>query len=149
MRYGMQYNLTKIISPYLTVKTPKDFRAICDTFTDQYSAMYSPEATFPQGGINIECFSLTAKVEKPPLSIIPAQSEGITPPEAARREFRDAFWDSLGGYTQTPVFVFEALRPGNTLLGPVLIEAKDTTYVIGPGWRFTLDFFNNGLLEEI
>jgi N-methylhydantoinase A/oxoprolinase/acetone carboxylase beta subunit len=88
-------------------------------------------------------------VEKPPLAITPAQREGSTPPEAARRESRDAYWDSLGGYTQTPVFVFEALRPGNTLLGPVLIEAKDTTYVIGPEWRFTLDFFYNGLLEKL
>ncbi|HAA03358.1 MAG TPA: acetophenone carboxylase [Syntrophobacteraceae bacterium] len=149
MRYGMQYNLTKIISPYLTVKTPEDFRAICDTFTDRYAALYSPEATFPQGGINIECFSLTAKVEKPPLAIAPAQREGSTPSEAARRKSRDAYWDSLGGYTQTPVFVFEALRPGNIILGPVLIEAKDTTYVIGPEWRFTLDSFYNGLLEKL
>jgi N-methylhydantoinase A len=149
MRYGMQYNLTKIISPYLTVRTPEDFRAICDTFTDQYSAMYSPEATFPQGGINIECFSLTARVEKPPLEITPAPGEGSAPPEAAYRKARDAYWDSLGGYSETPVLVFEALRPGNTFIGPALIEAKDTTYVIGPGWRFTLDSFNNGLLEKL
>jgi N-methylhydantoinase A/acetophenone carboxylase len=149
MRYGMQYNLTKIISPYLTVKTPEDFRVICDTFTDRYSAMYSPEATFPQGGINIECFSLTAKVETPPLEITPAQQEGSRPPEAAYRKTRDAYWDSLGEYRETPVLVFESLRPGNTFTGPALIEAKDTTYVIGPGWRFTLDSFFNGLLETI
>jgi N-methylhydantoinase A/acetophenone carboxylase len=149
MRYGMQYNLTKIISPFLTVKSPEDFRAIGETFTDRYSAMYSPEATFPQGGINIECFSLTAKVEKPPFAIPPAAEEGSTPPQAARRESREAYWDSLGGYSETPVFVFEALRSGNSFTGPALIEAKDTTYVIGPQWRFTLDSFYNGLLEKL
>lgn len=149
MRYGMQYNLTKIISPFLTVKAPEDFRAICETFTNQYSALYSAEATFPQGGINIECFYLTAKVEKPPVAIPPAAEEGSTPPESAQREWREAYWDSLGGYRKTPVFVFEALRPGNTLVGPALVEAKDTTYVIGPQWRFTLDAFYNTLLEKV
>ena len=33
--------------------------------------------------------------------------------------------------------------------GPALIEAPDTTYVIEPEWRFTLDEYRNGILERI
>jgi len=149
MRYGMQYNLTKIISPHLHITTPEDFKDICDAFTEQYSTMYSPEATFPQGGINVECFYLTASVPRPPLEKEPAQLEGNDPPEAAVREPRQAYWGSLGGFKETSVFAFEALRPGNTFAGPALIEAEDTTFVIGPEWRFTLDAYHNGVLEKL
>ena len=148
MRYGMQYNLTKIISPHLNVKSAKDFKDICDKFTEQYSTVYSPEAIFPRGGINVECFYLTAFVERPYLEMKPAEGRNTRPPEAAEQVLRKAYWSSLGGFRETPVFVYEALEPGNTISGPALIEARDTTYIIEPEWRFILDAYHNGILEQ-
>jgi N-methylhydantoinase A len=148
MRYGMQYNLTKIVSPHLNVKGPEDFKDICEHFTEQYAAIYSPEATFPRGGINIECFYLTASVEVPGQGMIPMDIKGAEPPESARRPSRSAYWSVLGGYKDTPVFAFEELESGNTILGPALIEARDTTYVLEPGWQFILDPYRNGILER-
>ena len=43
MRYGMQYNLTKIVSPCLNITSSDDFKDICDSFAEQYAAVYSPE----------------------------------------------------------------------------------------------------------
>lgn len=149
MRYGMQYNLTKIVSPHLRVESPEDFKDICERFTEQYSAVYSPEATFPMGGINLECFHLTAFVEKPPPELPEHELQGPEPPEAARVELREAYWKSLGGMSETPVYGFGALRAGNVLEGPALVDAEDTTYVIEPGWRFTLDRFGNAVIERI
>lgn len=31
--------------------------------------------------------------------------------------------------------------------GPAIIEAEDTTVVIEPGWRYTLDEYLNGVIE--
>lgn len=149
MRYGMQYNLTKVVSPYLTVHGPAEFKDICERFTEQYSATYSPEATFPRGGINIECFYLTASVQNRLHEPEALPFRGPAPPDAARAGSRKAHWSGVGGASETPVFVFEALEPGNTLTGPALIEARDTTYVIQPGWRFTLDPYRNGILEPV
>lgn len=149
MRYGMQYNLTKIVSPRLNVSSSGDFKEICDAFSEQYASIYSPEATFPQGGINVECFYLTAFVEKPPVATPAATLMSSDPPEEACSEPRDAYWSTLGDVKRTPVFLFESLEPGNTISGPAIIEAKDTTYVIEPEWRFTLDTYYNGLLERI
>lgn len=98
MRYGMQYHLTKILSPRMNIRGPQDFKEICDQFTEQYSAIYSPEATFPRGGINIECFYLTASVEASPWAMMPARLKGAEPPEGARRQARSAYWGSLGGF---------------------------------------------------
>jgi N-methylhydantoinase A len=148
MRYGMQYNLTKITSPHLVVQKPEDFKDICDRFTEQYSAIYTPEATFPMGGINLECFYLTAYVEKAPPKPINHPLQGKRPPEEAKRTPRLAYWAVANGFLETPVFAFEALVPGNVIEGPALIEAVDTTYVLEPQWRFTLDEFRNAFLEK-
>jgi len=149
MRYGTQYNLTKIVSPHLTVNGSEGFKDICDKFTAEYSAIYSPEATFPVGGINVECFYLTAVVQADERQIEPSELSGPEPPADAIRESRQAYWGDLGGFRDTPVFAFESLKPGNSITGPALIEARDTTYVIDPGWRFELDRYRNGILVRV
>ena len=148
MRYGMQYNLTKVESPHLNIERPEDFRDICDKFTEQYSAIYSPEATFPRGGINVECFFLTAYVDSAAYQAFSRDQAGQTPDESARLEPRDAYWSDKGGFVETPVFDFDALMPGNVIDGPALIEARDTTYVLEPGWQFMMDRYGNGILER-
>ncbi|MFH0729507.1 MAG: hydantoinase/oxoprolinase family protein [Pseudomonadota bacterium] len=148
MRYGMQYNLTKVTSPHLNVKRSEDFKDICDKFTEQYSAIYSPEATFPMGGINVECFFLTAFVDSLPYPDTSRAPGNHTPSDAAKLPPRDAYWQNAGGFTETPVYDFDALVSGNVIEGPALIEAKDTTYVLEPKWRFTMDGYGNGILEN-
>jgi N-methylhydantoinase A/acetophenone carboxylase len=148
MRFGMQYNLTKIISPHLLVQQPMDFKDICDRFVEQYSTIYSPEATFPQGGINVENFYLTAFVPRPPIKMKRAAKKEVVIPHQAERGTRRAYWPTLGDFAETPVFDLELLRPGNSIAGPALIEAKDTTYVIEPQWRLKLDTYRNGILEK-
>ncbi|NLT36270.1 MAG: hydantoinase/oxoprolinase family protein [Gaiellales bacterium] len=143
MRYGMQYNLTRIISPHLTVSSPQDFKNICDQFTADYSAMYSPEAIFPVGGVNVECFYLTAWVETPAPRLAEEEPAGSEPPAEARLESRQAWWGDATCSQNTPVFSFEALRAGNLVAGPAIVEAKDSTYVVEPGWSLAVDRFHN------
>ncbi len=43
------------------------------------------------------------------------------------------------GVYDTPVHVRSSLRPGKTLTGPVIIEERETTIVILPGWQASVD----------
>lgn len=147
MRYGMQYNLTKVISPFLMVENAEQLKDICECFTQEYSSVYSPEATFPQGGINVECFYLTATVAQAPPVWNPAALAGPEPPAQAALPPRRAYWRALGGFSDTAVYDFDRLLPGNVILGPALVDARHTTFVIEPSWRFSLDQFFNGVLE--
>jgi N-methylhydantoinase A/acetophenone carboxylase len=149
MRFGMQYNLTRIISPHLNVTTDQDFKDICDQFTEQYSQIYTPEATFPMGGINVECFFLTAFVETAKSTMKQFELKEQQPRESARLPMRQAVWDAKSGFQDTPVFAYPELEAGNMIEGPALIEARETTYVIEPGWKFTLDCFHNAILEQV
>ena len=149
MRYGMQYNLTRIVSPHINIASDQDFKDICDKFTEQYANIYTPEATFPMGGINIECFFLTAYVETTGQAIRQFELNGENPSEASLISTRPAYWSSKSDFEDTPVFTFSKLEAGNKIIGPALIEADDTTYVIEPEWQFRLDAFHNTILDRI
>jgi N-methylhydantoinase A/oxoprolinase/acetone carboxylase beta subunit len=47
----------------------------------------------------------------------------------------------------TPVYEFEALRPGQGLNGPAIVQAAYTTAVIPPGRTFTITEHGLGILE--
>jgi N-methylhydantoinase A/acetophenone carboxylase len=97
----------------------------------------------------VECFYLTAYVESRSPEVVPVKPGAKEPPPGSRGTSRRAYWSSLQDVKETPVFIFESLAPGNVINGPAIIEAKDTTYVVEPAWRFTLDGFYNGMLELI
>ena len=51
-------------------------------------------------------------------------------------------------FTETPVYSFEMLQPGNVVQGPAVIDAELTTVVIPPGQRFSVDQHGLGILEN-
>ena len=148
MRYGSQYHLTKVELPGLLLNGVEDVKALCDLFTRRYSEIYSPEAAFPVGGINVEGFYLAASVPNPRQQFSPAILSAAGVPDAARQGSRPACFDPATGLRDTPVYDWLALEPGNQLDGPALIEAPDTTYVIEPGWSYRMDAYRNGILER-
>jgi N-methylhydantoinase A len=64
-----------------------------------------------------------------------------TPAPAAARQVY------FGGWRDTPIHRREALLPGMTLSGPVIVEQPDTTTVIEPGMRARVDAYGNLLVE--
>jgi N-methylhydantoinase A/acetophenone carboxylase len=60
---------------------------------------------------------------------------------------RPAYWPELRDFTQTPVYSFEMLLPGNLVQGPAVIDAELTTVVVPPGQSFSIDEYGLGILE--
>lgn len=147
MRFGSQYNLTRIRAPRLELRSTDDYRALGELFVRRYGEIYSPEATFLVGGINIESFCLTASVEAPPFAPVAAALAGAEPLAAARSGSRPACWQPAEGLVETPVYDLAKVEPGNLIAGPAIIEARETTYVVEPGWAFRMDAWRNGVLE--
>jgi N-methylhydantoinase A/oxoprolinase/acetone carboxylase beta subunit len=61
---------------------------------------------------------------------------------------RRAYWEELGP-VETPIYRQELLECGNAIVGPAIVEAEDTTIVVEPGWRFTLDEYMNALIKHV
>ncbi|GAB4347137.1 MAG: hypothetical protein Kow0026_00060 [Oricola sp.] len=145
MRYGSQYNLTRVISPTLSFVEVEDVQALCRAFEDQYAVAYSPEAAFPSGGINIETVYVTARVRQEPLKLAPyAASSGKAEPISTRM----ACFDPAVGLVETPVFDWTQLAPGAEIPGHAIIEAPDTTYVIEPDWTYRMNRHRNGVITR-
>ncbi|GAC1594439.1 MAG: hydantoinase/oxoprolinase family protein [Candidatus Velthaea sp.] len=85
------------------------------------------------------------RMKKPPLARA-VDLAGERPDEAARAADR-AVWTGAA-FAQTPVFRREALRAGNQLAGPCVIEQYDSCTFVAPGWRARLDALGNLDLER-
>ena len=61
----------------------------------------------------------------------------------AIRGSKQVFFRSAGGFVKTPIYVRIALRAGNEIAGPALIEEHASTTVIAPGDRLVVDPYGN------
>src|SRR5438445_123828 len=68
---------------------------------------------------------------------------GREPPAEARQGMRRVYFEAAapggGGWHEAPVWQREALRAGNEIVGPAVIEEVSATTVLYPGDRARLD----------
>jgi N-methylhydantoinase A/acetophenone carboxylase len=147
MKYGSQMNGTTISSPLMRLGGEEDVQSICDAFARAYSDLYTPEAAFPEGGIEVETFILRASAAQPHFEFTGHPVAGTLPGSNAVKGTRPVFWEEYLGFHQTRVYEYEELECGNVIEGPAVIEAEDTTCCVAPGYRFTLDKYRNGIME--
>ena len=72
---------------------------------------------------------------------------GVVPAAAALKGRRDAFMPERDAFVTTPVYDRYALEPGMSLVGPALIEERESTIVIGADDRVVVDGFDNIVAE--
>jgi N-methylhydantoinase A len=53
-----------------------------------------------------------------------------------------------GDWMETSIYIRDRLRPGNVIPGPAVVVQDDTTTVIEPGYRGSVDRYGNILIEE-
>jgi N-methylhydantoinase A len=138
MRYGMQWRYTPVESPLLFIHNTEDVKKVCQRFTEEFSRMYSPEAAFPQGGIEVETYRLFVYLNLPHFLLAQYEAVGDTALKQALKGQRDAFWEKRGGFKKTDIYQWDSLRAGNVIEGPAVIEADNTTVVVEPNWTFTM-----------
>jgi N-methylhydantoinase A/oxoprolinase/acetone carboxylase beta subunit len=63
----------------------------------------------------------------------------------ARTGTRRILWGSSG---DAQVYRWEALEPGNRVVGPAILEGINTTYFVPEGWTMIVDRFGNGALNK-
>lgn len=147
MKFGGQLNTSRTISPVLKLTSPDNVAALYKAFEKDYAAAYSAMGLTPEAGVEIENFVIRATVPMPK-PVVPRFALKGADASAARVGNRAAFWQGIGWH-DTDVYDREKLEPGNAFDGPALVEAHDTTIVIEPGWKFTVDEFGNGLIRRI
>ncbi|RAR52232.1 N-methylhydantoinase A [Paraburkholderia unamae] len=68
---------------------------------------------------------------------------------AARGGAREVWLPEAGGFVETPVYERSLLRAGNVIDGPAIVEQMDTTTVVLPGMKASVDPYLNLILEFV
>ncbi|HYL85316.1 MAG TPA: hydantoinase/oxoprolinase family protein [Candidatus Angelobacter sp.] len=146
MLYGGQFHVKRTLSPLLVLDSEKDVHALCAAFEKEFSEAFSPFVVNPEGGVFIESFILKAIVPTKKVELPKMKLEG-SDPSAARKGERPVYWPGGKGFHTTPIFGYEALRPGNVIEGPAVVEGEYTTLVVPGAMTFSLDERGLGILE--
>ncbi len=125
----------------------RDLSHLHDAFVERYELLYGQGASLPGASLEIVTFRCraTAPMPKPTLSEQPL--EGAASPAGARRPERPIHWPELARAVPTRILDGAALRPGNRIEGPAVVETEATSVVVHPGQRLTVDAFGDFELE--
>jgi N-methylhydantoinase A/acetophenone carboxylase len=136
------------MSPLLFINSAADVKAVYKAFEDEYCRVYNRISAYPQGGVDVLNLILRATVDhpKPKLPTYPRAKE--TPDAAALKGKRLAYWVEYGEFRPSPVYDAKLLKHGNIINGPAIIEAEDTTIVMPPVLKLSVDKYHNFILEK-
>ncbi len=147
MQYMGQLNDLEITSPVSKAKSVADWEEIVKEYEKTYARVYSESACSPELGFSVTGVIMRGVVatQKP---VIPVEKEhGATPPKEAkvgvRKFYRHKQW------VDADVWHMEKLLPGNEVIGPAIVEADSTTFVIPKGFATRLDKHRLFHLKEI
>jgi N-methylhydantoinase A/oxoprolinase/acetone carboxylase beta subunit len=147
-KFGGQLNSKRFASPRLRLASRADAEAVYQAFAADYGRAFSPLSLFPAGGVELHHFVLHATLPRPRVGLARRPLGAATPPAAAMRPRRRAYWHALHDFVDTAVLDAAALEPGNRLWGPAILEAPDTTTVVPPGWLYRVHETGAGILER-
>lgn len=104
-----------------------DAAAIRAAFEARYRAQYGRS----EPALPVECVSWQVILSGPRPEMSLTGGAGGGAPAAPRS--RRAWFPEAGGFVDTPVIDRAALRPGDRLAGPALVEERESTLVLPPG----------------
>jgi N-methylhydantoinase A len=117
---------------------PASLDGLTAGFEAAYRALYSRTPL----GVAIEALNWRVVVSGPPPDIsidTAAPATGGAGGGTAVKKRRPAYFPEAGGYVDTPVYDRYRLEAGTRVDGPVIVEERESTTVIGPGARVHVD----------
>lgn len=115
-------------------------------FRSQYESSYGKGSAWRDVPVTLVNLTLTATGprDKPTLTAPSVVSNG----SASAQRFRVAATDPALPAREVPVFLENALLPGDVVRGPCIVDQSDSTLVLRSGWTATLDGGGNFLLAR-
>lgn len=134
LRYGSSPVTQRIQCPVLRLRDDSAVRQLYQEFREHILAL-SLGIDLPEALVRIETFVLHGSVPTHQPLQPDAGDAAAEVREPAPARHRDVIWDASLARRPTPVHAVEDLRAGDVITGPAIAEARDTTYVVAPGWR--------------
>jgi N-methylhydantoinase A len=105
-----------------------DVDDLVERFEREYDRLYG------RRGPRVPVEAITWRVvSSGPRPLLQSAASGEATGAQPQRGTRSAWFPSLGGYVETPVYDRYALTPGLAFTGPALVEERESTLVVGAG----------------
>ena len=140
LRYGSSPVTQRIRCKTLRLEGEADVKALYADFRSHLMKL-SFGVDLPEAPVRIETFALSGSIptvtERGDGGNSTGEGGTAMPPKSPPGE-RKVIWDSSLKRIKTPVFHIEEITEGDLIVGPAIGEARDTTYVIPPGWELSV-----------
>ena len=147
MQFMGQLNDLEINSPVTHATTLADWNKMVAAFNDTYARVYASSASSPELGFGVTGAIMRGSVvsSKPELPEEP-DAGPVPPPEAhigSRPFYRHKQWQDA------QIWSMEALKAGNRVVGPAIVESPSTTFIVPLGFETTCDTHRLFHLKEV
>jgi len=115
--------------------------AMADRFHDRYEARYGKGTTNKNAPIEAMSFEVRVAAKGRALRLA-KESLGVAAAEPTRGK-RSVYFRETKGFSLVPIFDRDALRPGQQVAGPAVIDATDTTMLVHPRQTVRMDEYRN------
>lgn len=142
MKYKMQIHQLPVPVPPGRLNE-EDLEKVLLRFEEIYESFYGKGSAYREAGIEIGLFKVNAvgKMVKPD---IPEQNVDSDSPNEGSRHI---FWRDRGEIIETPVYLGQKLGTSQVVSGPAVIEYPETTVVIHPFAKGTVDPAGSFIIE--
>lgn len=147
MRHRGQINEVEVPLPAartaeLTL-SEKQLRAIPEQFYERYEAIYGKGSSYSESRLEMVTFRLRARGVGRTIALPKASRLTKAIKKTALTSHRKIYWADHRKTVSTPIFDGAKLLAGNLIAGPAVIETTDTTIVVHPEQRLTVDAYGN------
>lgn len=147
MQFMGQLNDLEINSPVTEASTLADWDKMVKAFDDTYARVYASSASSPELGFGVTGAIMRGSVvsSKPELPEEP-DAGPVPPPEAhigSRPFYRHKQWQDA------QIWSMEALKAGNRVTGPAIVESPSTTFIVPLGFETYCDAHRLFHLKEV
>ena len=144
MRYVGQGYEVEVPIEEITVKNG-DVTAVAECFAESYQRRFGRTEKMPPETVT---WRVVVSGPRPPLIEAVRHSTGKAAKELVEAKRRPVWFGDLEGFVDTPVYARTPLGSGTSIEGPAVIEETESTLIIPPDFRGTMDTSLNLIVEK-
>jgi acetone carboxylase beta subunit len=147
MQFMGQLNDLEINSPITNASTLADWEKLVRAFDETYARVYATSASSPELGFGVTGAIMRGSVvsSKPELPEEP--DAGPNPPKEAHIGSRPFYRHNK--WQDAQIWSMEALKAGNRVVGPAIVESPSTTFIVPLGFETYCDKHRLFHLKEV
>jgi len=146
VKYGGQIHEITVSIPRKQWKQEEVSQEIKRIFMDKYEMIYGKGAAYTKGGVEIVALNVDVIGRLPKVSFQLDEPQGGNGAKAIKT-YREAYFKEANGFVMTPIYDMQLIGHGHEIQGPAIIESPQTTVVILPHQKGSVDGYKNIVID--